>query len=44
MQNATMNKAKLLGLDKVTNEDQDETPRPVRVEISVKYARKNEED
>lgn len=43
LQNATMSKAKLLGLDKQAESD-DEAPRPQKIEIFVKNARKQESE
>lgn len=43
LQNATMSKAKLLGLDKQAESD-DEAPRPQKIEIFVKNARKQDLD
>lgn len=44
LQNATMNKAKLLGLDKPAPTDDDGPPQPARVEITVRDARKPDQE
>lgn len=44
LQSATMNKAKLLGLDKPAPSDDDGPPQPARVEITVRDARKPDQE